>query len=99
MSERVTLPPGCAGFTTADGRTLPAKAGTSIVLEDHDVARLMKSGHAANGLISRQAHRLGTKQGRWCLACRRLWQAWSLECPNCHEPTMPENGSKPRLAS
>lgn len=88
MSERVSLPPGCAGFTTADGRTLPAKAGSTMTLEDNDHARLMKSAHAANGLISNMSYRLGTKKGRWCAKCLRLWQAWSLTCPKCGRDTV-----------
>lgn len=90
MSERITLPPGCAGFTTADGRTLKAKPGSSIVLEDGDAKRLLNSGHVSAGVISRQSHRLGTKHGRWCVECRRLWQGWSYECPKCGELTVPE---------
>ena len=90
MSERITLPPGCAGFTTADGRTLKAKPGGTITLEDNDAKRLMRSQHASIGLISKQSFRLGTRDGRWCTGCRRLWQGWSLECPRCGASTMPE---------
>ncbi len=90
MSERVTLPPGCAGFTTADGRTLKAKAGTSIVLDDRDAAVLKRSEHASIGLVTSQSFRLGTRDGRWCEECRRLWQGWSLQCPKCDALTVPE---------
>jgi hypothetical protein len=90
LSETVTLPPGCAGFTTASGRTIKAKPGGTVTLEDHDATALLKSQHASIGLVTRQSHRLGTKSGRWCLSCRRLWQAWTRKCPKCHEPTVPE---------
>jgi hypothetical protein len=83
MSERVSLPPGCAGFTCADGTKYTAKKGTSVVIEDRHADALKKSQHSSIGLVTQQSHRLATKAGRWCHACHRLWQAWSEVCPRC----------------
>lgn len=97
MSETFTLPPGCRGFTTADGQTLRADSKGTITLEDHHAARLMRSKHAAVGLVSRRSYQLGTREGRWCTACRRLWQGWSMRCPKCNAATIAE--SEMRAAS
>jgi len=95
MSETFTLPPGCQGFTTASRETLRPNSNGTITLEDHHAARLKKSAHNTIGLITSQSHRLGTKAGRWCAGCKRLWQAWSLECPKCGAETRPENAGSP----
>lgn len=90
MSQRVQLPPGCGGFTTADGSRYDAKPGTSVVLEDRHADALAKSQHSSIGLVTKGSTRLNTKAGRWCRPCRRLWQAWSSTCPKCEGPTVPE---------
>jgi hypothetical protein len=90
MSETFTLPPGCQGFTTAGGETLPANSNGTITLSDNHAARLKSSAHNSIGLVTSQSHRLGTKAGRWCAGCKRLWQAWSQVCPKCGEGTQPE---------
>jgi hypothetical protein len=90
MGTRVQLPPGCAGFRCADGSVYSAKPGSSLVLEDRHADALKKSQHSSIGLVTGESHRLGTKNGRWCRACARLWQAWSAECPRCGDLTEPE---------
>jgi hypothetical protein len=91
MGQRVQLPPGCAGFTCADGSRYSAEAGTSVVLEDHHARSLSKSQHSEIGLVkASEGFSLGTKRGRRCVSCARLWQAWSLECPRCGSPTSEE---------
>lgn len=29
-------------------------------------------------------------KGRWCVPCRRLWFAWTTECPKCGKATVAE---------
>lgn len=92
MSVRVALPPGCSGFTGADGsKDLARKPGGTVELSDDHAARLAGSRNVASGLISLNAGtRLATKAGRRCPACRFLAQGWSAECPRCGGATVPE---------
>ena len=91
MSQRVQLPPGCAGFNCADGTVYKAKAGTSVTLEDRHAKALSASQHSSIGLVrAGESFALGTKAGRYCVPCSRLWQAWSAVCPRCGSETVPE---------
>jgi hypothetical protein len=85
MGERFNLPPGCAGFTSADGTRYNAKAGTSVVLEDHHADRLKKSAHNTVGLVTPMSYALGTKKSTRCTStgCHFIGQAWTTECPRC----------------
>lgn len=84
MSQRVQLPPGCAGFRCTDGSVYSAKAGTSVVIEDRHAKALSKSQHQSIGLVKAgESFALGTRRGQVCDACSRTWQAWSLQCPKC----------------
>jgi hypothetical protein len=91
MGERFNLPPGCAGFTSVDGSRISAKAGTSVVLEDHHAARLKKSAHASIGLVTPMSYALGTKKSTLCPACNFLGQAWTTECPRCQTVMLRED--------
>jgi hypothetical protein len=99
MSETFTLPPGCQGFTTAGGETLRPNSNGTITLEDHHASRLKASAHKSIGLVTSQSFRLGTKTGRWCSACKRLWQAWSATCPRCGDETHAEAEHEPSPAA
>lgn len=100
MGERVELPPGCAGFRCADGTVYKAKPGSAVTLDDRHAKALRNSQHRSIGLVTPPAFAIGTKNGRWCPECRRLWQAWSVVCPKCGEDTCEETGeSKPFPAS
>lgn len=90
MGERVNLPPGCGGFTCADGTRYDAKPGTSVTLEDKHAAKLRKSNHRAIGLVTPMSYALGTKDGMRCPACRFLGQAWTTECPRCQTTMVPD---------
>src|SRR5579875_21758 len=85
----VNLPPGCGGFTCADGTRYDTRPGTALTLEDRHARDLAKSQYAQAGFITAESFTLGTKKGRWCRPCRRLWQAWSQVCPKCGQPTAP----------
>lgn len=95
MSVRVTLPPGCEGFSGKSGfRTQDARAGSTITVSD-DVARRIEGNYGGDGGLVQATNRTfaGTKKGRWCQACKpvpRLWNAWTAECPHGHGPTVPE---------
>jgi hypothetical protein len=94
MSKRVNLPPGCSGFTCSDGTKYSGKPGGHVnVAERHarDIAHNPQLG-GNGGLVSLStALTIGTKKGRWCMNCGRLWQAWSYMCPRCGEETVPDS--------
>ena len=88
---KINLPPGCGGFTSADGSRYDAKPGTSVDVSDVHAARLRKSAHTAVGMITVDPGTvIGTKGGRVCAPCRRTWQVWSLDCPRCGAATRAE---------
>ena len=92
MSKRVTLPPGCDGLNMQDGTRYSGRSGGAVTVADEHAAaitRLTTGGDA--GLVDgRFKGFLGTKAGRWCTECRRLWNAWSRTCPKCARPTVAE---------
>ena len=92
MPRKIQLPPGCGGFTSADGSRYDAKPGTSVEVSDEHAARLRKSAHTAVGMITVDPGTvIGTKRGRVCVPCGgRRWQAWSALCPRCGAATDPE---------
>ena len=92
MSKRVNLPPGCIGFTSADGTKSPeVRQGSSVTISDEHADRLRKSAHTSIGMITVDPGTvIGTKGGRVCASCRRTWQVWSDFCPRCGRPTEPE---------
>jgi hypothetical protein len=91
MGQRVELPPGCGGFRCADGTVYRAKPGSAVTLEDNHATALRNSQHHSIGLVTPPSFQLGTKEGRWCVECNRLWQAWSHTCPKCGAFTMIES--------
>jgi hypothetical protein len=84
MSTRIELPPGCSGITCQDGTRYTGRKGGSVVVDDRHAAAIARSRHGGTGLITAaRMTQLGTRTGRWCPACARLWQAWSRTCPRC----------------
>ena len=83
MSETVSLPPGCQGFTTMRGEVLKPNSNGTITLEDHDAKSLRSSQHRSIGLVTPMSFNLGTKAGTRCPACHFHGQAWTTECPRC----------------
>jgi hypothetical protein len=85
---RVQLPPGCFGIETPSGKKYSAKPGGTIEVSQHVADRINKSTAGASGVLrGGELLALGTKRGRSCSSCRRIWQAWSTECPRCGNPT------------
>jgi hypothetical protein len=82
---KVNLPPGCSGFDCKDGTKYKAdKPGGSVtVSEDH--ARAINQGQYGQKdfITAKGAQAFGTRRGRWCAPCRRVWNAWNDTCPRC----------------
>jgi hypothetical protein len=94
-TTKVTVPSGCTGLDMADGTRYNApKQGTSIEVDDRHAAAVKRSWYGGTGVISTNglAVALGTKKGRRCGPCGRIWNAWSDSCPKCGRPTEPEPG-------
>jgi hypothetical protein len=89
---RVNLPPGCMGFKAADGTRYTAKAGTFVNVEDRHMGALRSQDYASAGLVTAEEKFFAVTKddGRWCAACRRLWNRWNLTCSRCGTETVPE---------
>jgi hypothetical protein len=87
---KVNLPPGCSGFNCQDGTRYKANrpGGSVTVSEEH--ARAIQTGqYGQKGFITASgAQAFGTKRGRECEACHRVWNVWNHECPRCDRPTV-----------
>lgn len=92
---RVQLPPGCYGIEGANGKKYSAKPGGTLDVPQHVADRISKSTAGASGVLrGGELLSLGTKRGRLCRDCRRMWQAWSTTCPRCGEPTEADHESE-----
>lgn len=93
MGVKVQLPPGCSGFDCADGTKYKAnrKGGTVEVSDRH--AKAINSGqYGDTGFVSAKgALSMGTKDGRWCQNCNRIWNAWNKVCSKCGQATLSED--------
>lgn len=92
MSVKVQLPPGCSGFDCKDGtKYTAARPGGSVTVEDRHAHAINTGQFGQQGLVSAKgAQSFGTKRGRRCTPCKRLWNAWSAQCPRCGAPTTEE---------
>jgi hypothetical protein len=91
--RQVNLPPGCRSLKLEDGTryVAPREGGRVTVTDDHARAIDRMPGNGTAGLVTGMAgFALGTKKGRWCAPCHRVWNAWSELCPRCGLPTEPE---------
>lgn len=92
---RVQLPPGCYGIEGANGQKYSARPGGTLDVPQHVADRIKTSSAGASGVLrGGELLALGTKRGRWCSPCGRLWQAWSVQCPRCGESTEADLESK-----
>lgn len=93
MTTRVNLPPGNSGFTMQDGTNYSAKPGTHVDVADEHAPFIRRQVGGDAGLVGHASARmfLGTKNGRWCNPCRRLWNCWNATCPKCGGETIPES--------
>ena len=92
MSRTVTLPPGCAGFTMEDGTQYRGREGGSVTVADGHAPFIDRQVGGDAGLVGSAAFRqfAGTKDGRWCAPCRRIWNRWNAVCVKCGRDTIPE---------
>lgn len=90
MAVTVELPPGCKGLDCLDGtRYTAAQPGGRIQVEDRHAEAINTGQYGEHGLMSAKGLMfLGTKKGRECAPCKRVWQAWSLLCPKCGGETV-----------
>jgi hypothetical protein len=88
---RVRLPDGCTGLDMANGKKYTAeKPGGTVEVSGKDAHYIDTSfyGQKQAGIMrGGPQFTIGTKTGRWCLPCKRLWQGWSVVCPRCGTET------------
>lgn len=92
---RVNLPPGCYGIDFPDGtRYNPPRRGAGHVqVSDRHADAIRRGWYGQAGvMVADEQHAMGTKTGRWCVACTpaRIWNAWNALCPRCGTPTTEE---------
>jgi hypothetical protein len=91
---RVQLPNGCYKLDMANGVSYKAdKPGGSVEVTGRDAHFIDTSFYGQTGIMRGSAQfAFGTRKGRLCEACNRLWNVWSTECPRCGEGTTPYGG-------
>lgn len=92
MPVTVNLPPGCSGFNMQDGTNYKGRPGGTVTVSDEHAAAIRRQVGGDAGLTGHSSFRVlaGTKTGRWCQACRRLWNRWNKTCVKCGAETVPE---------
>jgi hypothetical protein len=88
---QVHLPPGCIGFDAKDGTRYTAKKAGGTVNVDERHAKAINEGQFggdANLVTAKGGLTFGTKKGRECPKCRRVWNVWNAQCPKCGEDTV-----------
>lgn len=88
---KVNLPPGCYGFECSDGTKYTArKPGGAVDVLDHHASDINKGQFGQQDFISATGSlAFGTKRGKECLACHRVWNLWNHTCPKCDAVTVP----------
>jgi len=91
MGTKVNLPPGCSGFDCKDGtKYTAAKPGGTIEVSSRHAKAINSGQFGDTGLVRADgAVSFGTKKGRECSACARVWNVWSKQCPRCGGDTAP----------
>lgn len=89
MAE-VTLPPGCYGIEMGDGTKYDANRQGRVTVSDEHAPYIKSSQNGQLGIVSPRGLTFGTKKGRRCAPCARLWNAWSTTCPRCGQETEDE---------
>jgi len=91
----VRLPSGCTGLDLQDGtRYTAGRQGGTVDVEPEHARAISKGWYGQSGTMrGGPQFSFGTREGRRCGPCRREWNAWSLLCPRCGQPTMTEAGA------
>ena len=86
---KVQLPPGCYGFDCKDGTKYTGKPGGTIDVSDQHAKAINQGQFGETGLVSAKgALSFGTRKGRLCETCNRLWNAWNHTCNKCGADTI-----------
>lgn len=80
---RMELPDGCRGVDMATGQ-YTARPGDTISVSPGNAAAIRQR---AATVRRGERFAFGTRRGRACTPCRRMWNAWNTVCPKCGEPT------------
>jgi len=85
---KVNLPEGCYGLSFEDGSKVDGKSGQPVEVTDAQASAIGKSWNNRSGVLNTNARlSFGTKKGKLCSPCKRMWNAWSDTCPRCGEDT------------
>lgn len=93
MSVQVNLPPGCSGFTMADGTNYGGRKGGTVTVSDEHAPHIRRQVGGDAGLVGHASFRalgFGTKKGMRCPADGKVWNAWTEVCHSCGGATEPE---------
>jgi hypothetical protein len=73
-----------------DGTTYNGRPGGRVTVDDVHGDAIARTLGGDAGLIGsgRFGVFLGTRKGRVCEPCHRVWQAWSMQCPRCGADTV-----------
>lgn len=93
MSVTVQLPPGNSGFNMQDGTNYTGRPGGHVTVSDEHAAAIRRQVGGDAGLVGHGSFRAftGTKDGRWCRPCNRIWNRWNKTCVKCGAETIPES--------
>lgn len=86
---RITLPDGVQTIAMDGTDRITGRPGDTVRVSPTQADAIRT--HVANrtGPPAGQRFAFGTRRGRTCPACHRLWNVWTLEC-RCGRPTEPE---------
>lgn len=88
---KVNLPEGCYGLDFADGSKVDGTQGSAVEVTDSQARQLDKSWYGQSNVMNgSQRLSFGTRKGRRCTPCKRLWNAWNELCPKCGQATTDE---------
>ena len=90
MGVKVQLPPGCSGFDCKDGTKYTAnKPGGKVEVEDRHASAINSGQYGDTGFISAKGSlSFGTREGKQCPQCSRVWNVWNSVCPKCDVETV-----------
>jgi len=93
MTVKVNLQPGCSGFNMQDGTSYTGRPGGHVTVSDEHAKAIRWNVGGDAGLTGHAGFRqfIGTKNGRWCQPCRRVWNRWNSVCVKCGAETIPES--------